>query len=310
MKPKTPFRPNAPTGVLRGREAPTGFLPKLREQFAKLEREVEGVRLRMSTRIGEGEPAAAVGARAFSPEPATQAFALDVLQTGLGTTQVQYVVRDGVTYDIPVVFPPPGVFRARYLTVQIFQRVFDTATGRTLQFPVVTNDFIVDQIAARKQTTKFSIPQNGGGAFADGSAPARCNFLWNLIDGKSGHRLSDQFLPDTLLLPQPTSSHPYVVGGGNLAYGASGGSFEFDLPWLFERDANIVFQWRPINAIVQATAATGAVWYPASSGPTFDDREFGGAVRNNEVSVQVELHGTRHYNEQDAMRIGARSRDV
>jgi hypothetical protein len=38
-----------------------------------------------------------------------------------------------------------------------------------------------------------------------------------------------------------------------------------------------------------------------------DDLEQG--QRNNAVTVQVELHGTRHYDKQDEKRIGALSRD-
>lgn len=305
---KSPFRRLSSTAPLKA-SGPTGFLPSLRRKAEQLFRDIEGLSLRLDQPLPEGEPAAAVGRRVFLPESA--AFAFDFMQDGSSSVQAQYVVRSGQTYDIPVIFPPPGVFRAARLCVNITQRVYDPS-GAVQLYPVVANDVYLSQIDDGFQTLKFSYPF--GYNAAQGSSfryqPARLNFFWNLIDNKSGLRLSDQWLPDTLLLPQAPTTRPYANSDA-FGYSPSNGGFDFDVPWLFERDADITFQFRPINDVVQPTAATGAIWRSTGDqiGDVFDDRQFNGSLRNNSVQVAVELHGSRHYFEQDARRIGALSRD-
>lgn len=304
IKPRPPFRAAEPTSPLRGYNQPLGFLPTIKKQFEQLQQDVFGIKARLGTRLGHGEPAAAIGQRVFQPE--AQSFDFDVLQLGEGDVPVQYVLRNGQTYNIPIIFPPPGVFRARYLTVALSQRVFVTALpSLTMQYPTVSHGVaVVITSLSQLQTNKFSYPTTATPDAPFDGVASRMNFCWNLIDNKSGNRLSDEWLPDTLLLPAAAQSLPYTESRDfPLSSSASGGCFEFDLPWLFERDADITFQFRPLIPILQPTVATGAVW------PSGDDREFDGGVRNNALTVKVELHGTRHYTEQDAKRAGALSRD-
>ncbi len=306
----SPFRSPQPVLPLRDNR-PLGFLPSIKQQFAQLMQDVTGIKARLGTRLGDGEPAGAVGQRVFVPE--AQSFLLDVAGDGSADVAVQYVVRDGQTYDVPIIFPPPGVFRARYLNVAMYQRVYATTSRLTLQVPVAPNGVAVPNVpgASHLSTLKWGYPAVDGAGLRTEMVPARLNFVWNMIDNKSGNRLSDQFLPDTLLLPQAGGTLPFIFStfpdDGPINQGASGGCFEFDLDWLFERDADITFQFRPIHPMLQPTVATGAIWNQGAG--TFDDREFGGAVRNNSLTVKVELHGTRHYTEQDAKRIGALSKD-
>lgn len=289
MSNKLPFHTNDPARRIQAPSGtPLGFLPTVRDKFNKLLREIDGVRARVENPLPLGEPAAAVGTRVFTPDPFI--FNFDILQTGIGTVPVQYVLRDAVTYDIPIIFPPPGVFKARNLRVSLRQRVFNPTVG-VMQIPMIFGNIANDIIADGLSTKKFSYPT----ATERGRA---VNFLWNIVDQKSGNSLSDFLMPDALLLPQlgqlsGTSAELESFGV------FSPGLYRFDAPWLFERDAQIVFQFRPITPVLQPSAASGV--FPWG----FNDLQNG--ARNNDVTLQVELHGSRHYMERDLLKQGADS---
>jgi hypothetical protein len=305
-------RPYQTTDPIRrtqpGSGQPIGWLPTLKEQVANLRRQLEGVELRLDRRLEKGEPAATVGERVFQPQPTS--FNFDYLQNGASSVDAQFVVQDGITYEIPIVFPPPGVFRARYLKVNIYQRV-STPAG-PFQFPVTYGNFFsVFGSSPEYQTLKFLFPNNAGGTFnlQQQYVSRRLSFLWNLIDMKSGTSFSDEMLPDLLLLPQsPTAGPPigsYIFATNRSALpwntdGTTGGNFEFATPWLFERDAQLTFLFRPITPALQPTATSG--YFPFN----YDDREMNGVVRNMAITVRAELHGTRYVDAQDALRLGAR----
>jgi hypothetical protein len=302
------FRSNDPIRrALPGAGQPIGWLPTLKQQLNNLKAQVDGVRLRLDRRLTQGEPAAAVGERVFLPQPTS--FTFDHLQNGVSAVASQFVVPDGVTYEIPISFPPPGVFRARFLKVNIYQRVF-TANG-PYQFPVVYGDYFTAFQASSQevQTRKYLFPDNNAGAFGlrQQLVSRRMSFLWNIIDTKSNTQFSDEMLPDLMLLPQ--SPNNSGLGGvvptdlTDFGQGHTGGMLEFTTPWLFERDAQLTFLFRPITPVIQPTATSG--YFPFN----YDDREQNNTTRNMAITVRAEVHGTRYVNDQDALRLGARIGD-
>jgi hypothetical protein len=73
--------------------------------------------------------------------------------------------------------------------------------------------------------------------------------------------------------------------------------FDFDTPWLFERDAQVSFLFRPIMDLYQIDAAEPTLPYYS------DDRNQG--KRNQQLTVRVEMHGVRYYDRQDVLKEGA-----
>jgi hypothetical protein len=297
---KKPYRSADPIRrALPGAGQPIGWLPTLKAQVETLRKQIEGIELRLDRRLVKGEPAAAVGERVFSPQPSS--FTFDYRQTGASAVDAQFVVQDGITYEIPIVFPPPGVFRARYFKVNIYQRVF-TPSG-AFQFPVAYGDYFSPfDNALQVQTRKYLFPDNA--SIRAQFASRRMSFLWNLVDTKSGVQFADEMLPDLLLLPQsPTSGKPSAQILPFNQIGTTGGNFEFTTPWLFERDAQLTFLFRPITPAIQPTATSG--YFPFG----YDDREQNNSVRNMAITVRAEVHGTRYVDSQDALRLGARIGD-
>lgn len=293
-----------------------GWLQSLKERYAALRGQIDGLGARMDVLdgvLGKAQPGFVAGRMVFQPESAI--FPFDYLQDGSSSVQAQYVVRDGVTYSIPIQIPPPGCFEARYLYVGIYQRLFNPDLG-PMQLGMLPGNW---QYAGTfdGQSKKYAYPDPTSEFTL--YFRRQINFVWNLVDGKSGVQLSDDFLPDYLLLPQlPGSSVPnvfrFLSGGDNddaevTPIAPSGRYLELS-SWLFERDAQVNFLFRPITPVIQPASSVASPWYyveattsPASTVP-WDDRENG--VRNSAVTVQVELHGTRYYNDQDALRLGAR----
>jgi len=296
---KKPFRSADPIRRAQpGAGQPIGWLPTLKQQVSRLREQIEGIELRLDRRLTKGEPAATVGERVFLPQPTS--FTFDYLQDGVSAVDAQYVVQDGITYEIPIVFPPPGVFRARYFKVNIYQRVF-TPSG-PFQMPVAYGDYFSSfgGFTPEVQTRKYLFPDNGGAfGLQKQYVSRRMSFLWNIIDTKSGMQFADEMLPDLMLLPQSPTQGP--VGYSNI--GATGGRFEFTTPWLFERDAQLTFLFRPITPALQPTATSG--YFPFN----YDDREQNNTVRNMAITVRAEIHGTRYVDAQDALRLGARIGD-
>lgn len=106
------------------------------------------------------------------------------------------------------------------------------------------------------------------------STPAALMYFWNLEDPRSGKRFGDDLMSAMALLP---------------AWDIPGGLLTFDTPWMLERDSQLRFMFRPTMDVVQTVSASAE----------------SGAPRNQAVRVRVELHGTRYFTDQDAMRKGA-----
>lgn len=294
MKKPTYRTNDAPRVAQPASGQPIGWLQPIKAQISRLRNELQGLELRVGKQLGAGEPAAIVGKRTFLPDD-SYTFAFDYLQDGTSSVQSQYVVRDGITYEIPIVMPPPGLMLMRSMQVKLYQRVFVPNVG-PMQVPMnYGNYFLGDELY---QTCKFSFPDNSSQQASITSR--RMSFMWNLVDTKSGAQFSDELVSDQAFLPQGIGVSATALFDLQQSAGTTGRYLEFDAPWLFERDAQLTFFFRPINPVIQPTASSGYMPY------SFDDREQNGLVRNSAVTVQIELHGTRYVDEQDARREGAR----
>jgi hypothetical protein len=295
---KKPFRITDPIRRVQPESGqPIGWLDSLKAQVVRLQNEVKGVEARAKRAMPDNsEPAAVVAKRVF--EPSGPVFNFDYLQDGVSSVQSQVVLQDGVTYEIPVTFPPPGLFVARFIKVSLYQRVFNPTYG-PMQLPVLYGNYFIESAQGNYtpgalQTRKYLFPDNASTerkAFS-----RRLSFLWNLIDTKSGVRLSDELLPDLALLPQDFGSPIQVA---SQPFSSTGNYLELASPWLFERDAQLTFLFRPITPAIQPIATSG--YFPYS----FDDREQNNTTRNMAITVQLEIHGTRFLTVQDAFRRGA-----
>jgi hypothetical protein len=275
----------------------TGWTRSLEENLLQLQNEIAGLEARVQLGMSEGVPAAYAAKRIFEPENST--ILVDLSQEGDPPVAMNYIVRDGQTYDIPIVLPGPGVFVAKYLTVSCYLKYFDDETGAYVeqlmtgnrQYIPATQVTAVDQ--AHLYTTKFSAKGPSGSQPADevlwvapdlfqnNPYPA-LNYFWNLLDSKSGVKLSDELMGQDVLLPRSREfsdpTNEYVFGDG--------GFFTFDTPFVFERDGQANFLFRPITPFLQEASI----------------------ARPQSVMVQVELHGYRYETDQDAMIMGALSR--
>ncbi len=303
------FRQNDPQRVITDLNGqPTGFLPSLKEQIALAVKDLNGIKMRLEKKLDNAEPACAIGEMVFRPESTT--FAFDYLQDGSSSVVSQYVLKDGITYDIPIMFPPPGVMLIRFMKVRVYQRLFVPGCG-PMQVPMPPGNFFLRNLEVF-QTKKFSFPDNGA-SYTALARPGvriysrRLSYVWNLSDTKSGLQYADDLVPDMLLLPQgigtPTQNATQADGGplGTPAV-PTGGYLEFRRPWLFERDGQLSFQFRPIMPVIQPAASDSYAPYP------FEDRENGTAVRDSSVTVRIDMHGERYRTVRDAMKEGAMSR--
>lgn len=238
--------------------------------------------------------------RVFQPET-NRAFLLDTSQNGT-TNLVNYVMRDGNTYEIPFQFTGEGVFVAKYLKVSIKQRLYIPAYGQAVQMPCGYNGRMPGNVAGA-WTTKFSIfpRQPGGPSFAH--VPPQANFYWTMRDN-TGWQLSDNLMSHVMLQPNTLSLIVPTVEAERWSPVLDGGLYQFDTPWAFERDGQCVFPFRPTTPILQFDSSIAGD--AAAVGMTFDDRE--SLKRNQAVTVTVALHGQRYLTDQDAMRAGALTR--
>lgn len=281
-----------------------GWQKPIRDVLDQLKAGVEGLGLRLQTHLSPGMPTCYRGRKVFAPE--TTSFLLDTAQDGVSSNPVNYVLRDGVTYSIPIWMPGDGVFVPDFMKVLFRQRVFVPAYGREVWVPGAPSHMQATWLGATTWpwTTKFSLfPVQPQVAFGTPVAqPCAVNFFWNMLDGRTGRKLADDWTSSVMLLPGAPMAQP--ADGVWMPATVDGGFFRFDCPWLFERDSNLEFQFRPTNPVLQFDSSLAGT--DAAIGLSYDDRENG--VRNQSVEVAVELHGHRYRTDQDAMRAGALTR--
>jgi hypothetical protein len=303
----------------------TGWNKPLRDLIHTLEADIAGLQARLRNPIHKGKPASYVGFRDFIPEQAV--VQVDTLQTGVGTNPCNYVVRDGQDYDIPVILPGPGVFVAEELTVAIFQQNYapqsasfsaGTVTYTNLvamQAEMAPNAFVFPSADTPYFSTKFSIyPRQSNltylGSYASLLPPQgtrTLNYFWNLIDTKSQRRLADAYISQMALTPPSLPVGQVNTSSGvNKVYESvpDGDLFRFCTPWVFERDGQLNFTFRPITPVFQFDSALSGT--NAAIGLPYDDRVNG--IRDQRVRVQVEIHGYRFETDQDAIRAGVLTR--
>lgn len=290
-----------------------GWTKPLGEELQQLEAEIAGVAAQISNPTKASKPACYVGHRLFEPQLDIP-FNVDTEQNGASVNACNYVVRDGQEYRIPVVFSGPGVFIAKYLQVRIYQRFFVPAAAKAFWFPIATHiDYAATGNSANggnKWTTKFMVYPKQPESFPSVASPAfgalrKMNFFWNVQDTRSGRQFSDELVSSLALLPRlPPNTHisDFDDNGSDYSQTRDGGFLKFRGPgWLFERDAQAAFIFRPITPVLQFDSSIAGT--NGSIGLPYDDREQG--VRRQSVVVQVEFHGKRYETSQDALRAGA-----
>lgn len=292
----------------------TGWNKPLRDLLHTLDADLASLKARLREPIHKGRPAAYVGFRDFIPERSI--VQIDTAQRGEGTNPCNYVVRDGQDYDIPLIMPGPGVFVAEELTVAIFQQQYSpTRYEEGAGF----SDLVAMQAEMRPNafpfpsktlnpffSTKFSIyPQQTNLAYIGSGGPMppqstrTLNYFWNLIDTKSQRRLADAYISQMVLTP-PSAPVTQSTGGIFFESVPDGDLFRFCSPWVFERDGQVNFSFRPITPVFQFDSSI-----PGNDpvvGLSYDDRING--IRDQRVRVQVEIHGYRFETDQDLIRAG------
>lgn len=245
--------------------------PPLQRSLADLERRLVAAQLRTAQAAVVNVPGAIKGERIFAP---------DTTQTRtVNGTSVNDIVKSGQAYDIEVPYNSPGIFVARSLAVSITFRQWVTDFSQT-PYVLWHNMGPGSAGGGWGLTTNVSLYSTGTTSPGSGPESAPITYMWNLEDPRSGKRFADDLLSCMALL------HPVTVAASTTLI--PGGRLMFDTPWLLERDSQLKFLFRPITDITQSSA-----------GGTEN------STRNQAVRVRVELHGTRYFTEQDAMRKGA-----
>jgi len=291
---RRPYRGPDPQVQLQNKTPQTlGFIRTLEGKVRQLAVQVQGLKDRLAYKYGKGVPASYVGESVFSPDDAV--ITVDSARVGrVGAEPCNIVVPDGLLHTVPVIFEGPGVFVARYLVVTFYQRILlrDAGGGFTAQIPRHQEAFY--EIPQTKTTLQGKTAlQTGKISLADQVTLNRMgadriaigtNFFWNLVDRDSDRRLSNDLISSHILLP------------GSYQNEMDGDLFEFAVPWLFERAGSVDFQFQLINPILQLDPTSAN--FPFNG---IDDREENNTVRNQSVTVRVELHGTKFYSERDLL---------
>jgi hypothetical protein len=286
--------------VVRGSSGQgVGWLQSLAERARGLRAQLDGIQRRLTSPMIDGVPAAVSGEVTFKANTQEQIAVYYPVQPQVIDPEDAFVsltcnpiVKAGQTYRIPVMFPPPGVLSVQNLVVTL-EAGMTQFGGVNRPRIYALNDYL--------QTTQY-------GSFSEYDKPSApftwqqqilgtawqtlpfLPFFWNIIDEKSGRQYAQDWMPHGALLN---------TRGNNVAVRVAPDSevFDFDTPWLFERDAQISFLFRPIMDLYQVDASSDVLPY------IVDDRNQG--KRNQQLTVRVEMHGIRHYDRQDVLKEGA-----
>ncbi len=289
-----------------------GWQRSVQAEMQALRADVSGLVRRLVSPTRPGVPCAYRSSKVFDADR-TQSFLVDVLQDGSSSQLCNFVMKDAQTYNIPVRIDAEGVFVAERMGVQFTQRLFDPTLGVGVQYPGSLMSYTMRSASTTggvftnniNWTTKFSlmrIPVSPDALALPMQTPAM-QFMWNVLDERAGRRYSDFMMPASAL-----GFNAYGVSGLQLspAVVVDNGLFTFACPWLFERDSNVTFSLLPTSPIIQYDSSISGSAVSPGPGLSFDDRE--GGIRNQAVTVHVELHGYRYQTSQDAIRAGALTR--
>jgi len=286
--------------VMRGPSGQgVGWLQPLAERARNLRAQIQGINARLNTNLAHGVPSCVTGEYTFLADTTTQitipAFPVnpDLLPVGPALV-VNPIILSGQTYRIPITFTPPGVLQAHNLVVGI-EAGFTSFVNQSRQGITPLNDYRQSRTATKLgflATTpnlgviRYTWQQQVLGDFS--SVMPFLPFLWNIIDEKSGRPYSQEWLPHGALL------NTRGTRGAN----PDGELFEFDTPWLFERDGQVAFLFRPIMDLYQVDAGDATLPWGVD--------DLSGGRRVQQATVRVEFHGTRNYTSQDVLKEGAR----
>lgn len=286
----------------------TGWQEPLPELVARLRARIAGVRQRLEFPATDVSiwPSAVAGHRIFAPEKGVEY--VDALQNNT-TYPVNVVVRSGKTYDIRVIHPGPGVFVGRWLKVSLWMRLFmpsrhgDTEAWLPMPSNTGVGHATIGTPDPTPYTTNFSIfpVQPHLPTLISGVRPPALNYFWNLSDPRNGRLYSDKLASHMMLLPSTYQTGAPNKGGPSGNSLGDGDVFDLKSPWVFERDGQFTFQFRPTTDFYQFDSSIPGDQPPMNL--PFNDLQ--GGLRDQSVKVQVELHGYRFETMQDAVHAGA-----
>lgn len=278
-----------------------GWLQPIVERARNLRERIQGIHARLNTNLANGVPSCVTGERTFIADTAQQitaaAFPInpDLLPAGPALV-MNPIILSGQTYRVPIIFTPPGVLQAHNLVVSV-EAGFISFANQYRQGIESLSDYRNNEsygflsASPADGVVRYSWQQQVLGTFS--AVRPYLPFLWNIIDEKSGRQYAQDWLPHGALLN---------TRGGSGQYGVEepdGELFEFDTPWLFERDAQVAFLFRPIMDLYQIDAADAQLPYGGVS-------DLSGGRRVEQATVRVEFHGNRYYTSQDVLKDGAR----
>jgi len=285
--------------VMRGSSGQgVGWLQSLAERTRGIRAQLNGIHRRLTSPMIDGVPAAVSGELTFraNTQEAREVNIVNDANTGdIVPSLCNPIVKAGQTYRIPIMFPPPGVLAVQNLVVTLEAGMTQVGgVNRPLLYAL--NDYPqtnliggFDQVGAGTPI-RFTWQQQVLGTAWE-NMPF-LPFFWNIIDEKSGRQYAQDWMPHGALLN---------TRGNNVRIRVAPDSelFDFDTPWLFERDAQVSFLFRPIMDLYQVAASSPVLPYTSD----VDDRNQG--RRNQQLTVRVEMHGIRHYDRQDVLKEGA-----
>lgn len=263
-------------------------------------------------------PASFIGptpAYVFKPEAAS--FDLDVFQWNDGTRppqKVNYVVRSGTTYQLPILVGGNGVFLAHRFRINLWQRLYVNRSyfqgaSQAVVSPIINGFFNSTSTTGADRvnwTTKFSCyplqPRAAGFPHATTQQSPMMNYRWNIQDPVTGYNYGDNLMPASAILNRDYVQIPNNANEPDARTDLrtlptllfDGDWHEFDAPWRFDQAYQLNVMFRPITDIVQFDSSVDI----GPSAPNsymrllpYDDRVSG--IRDQSVYVQVEFQGER-----------------
>jgi hypothetical protein len=301
-----------------------GWLQSLSDRVRGLRAQMDGIQRRLTSPLVDGVPAAVSGEVTFKAATQEQIEVQYPIAPQEGANSIipilcNPIVKAGQTYRIPVMFPPPGVLSVQNLVVTMEAGMVEYG-GINRPYIYALNDYLQTQGDFGGGFDSFGSPLPYRYTWQQQILGTVWNtmpylpFFWNIIDEKSGRQYAQDWMPHGALLNTRGNNNYIRVAPDSELY-------DFDTPWLFERDAQISFLFRPIMDLYQVDASAT---YPTPPGAALDvveaarravvrdtpilpyeseDRNQG--KRNQQLTVRVEMHGIRHYDRQDVLKQGA-----
>lgn len=289
---------------------PLGWLQSLGDRANQIMAKIMGVQDRLHSPFTNGVPSSVGGELTFKADinktVTITSFPTDPdanPPAAFTTLLVNPILLAGVTYKIPIQFSPPGVLRADKLVVGV-EAGFLMFAGQNRPGITPLNDyrqldtlggFVVGPAA---DAIQYTWQQQVLGNFA--SVQPFLPFLWNIVDAKSGRKYANDWMPHGALLNTRGGARDGIAQHNDSEL------FEFDAPWLIERDGEVEFHFRPIMDLYQIAANDATLPFTGD-----DDRNPPGATtagaRIWQATVRVEFHGNRYYDVQgqDVLKEGA-----